>query len=71
MKFAISVVVNTKEDILIHSAFFVEAINKDEALGKGLRISLKVYPEKEGYTRHHIVCNFTDVCLEVDNCVLR
>ncbi len=37
-----------------HTACLVNAVSKEEALGKGLMISYKAYPEKDGWLNHHI-----------------
>lgn len=44
-----------------HTGCLVEAINKDEAYGKGTRIARKIYPSSSGWQGHHIAVGVTNV----------
>lgn len=40
-----------------HTPFNLEAENKDEAFGKGMRIALKCYPKSDGWRNHSVKIN--------------
>lgn len=47
-----------------HLPFVVEAVSSDEALGKALRIWLKVLPQADGWAHHHVqVAELTEKCV--------
>ena len=49
-----------------HNGFGIEAVSKDEAVGRALRVAFNLYPGSDGWTNHHAVCQPAMPAVEPD-----
>lgn len=55
-----------------HTAFIVECVSREEAVGRALSIVLKLYPAAQGWASHDVQVSYPDPPpLTVETAVLR
>jgi hypothetical protein len=59
-KYAVGVVAKCRSHTA-HALFFVEAVSREEAEGKGLRIARKTYPPLKGWYDHTVLSLPTEI----------
>jgi hypothetical protein len=53
MLFATALIASKGNDTTV-TAVLIDAVSRDEAIGKALRLNLRIMPAKDGYHGHHV-----------------